>query len=418
MALQIFNTLSKRKEMFTPIQPGCIKMYVCGPTVYDDFHLGHARSAVVFDVIVRYLRVLGYGVTYVRNITDIDDKILRKARQQGGDYKVLTDRYIRRYTEDMHRLNIIPPDTEPRVSEFIPSIIEFILHLIQGGHAYSSGGNVYFAVQSFKKYGKLSGRIGQIASGRVNISQDINKKHQADFALWKKAEPTEPSWTSPWGFGRPGWHIECSAMSTKLLGRQFDIHGGGVDLMFPHHENEIAQSESLFNKIPATYWIHNGLVNIGSKKISKSLGNFQTLNELLQMYPPDAVRLYLLSKRYRHPIDFSHRHLSSAVQSMKRLYRLLSRIEAPTPIPSTIEKHRSPLLQKFCLAMDDDFNFPRALSVVFEAVRDINRKNPIKSNNDFLKHSDALKMSASDLLLICQNILGFSLNQPIFDCSG
>ena len=323
MAIHVYNTLTRQEERLNLISPGKVSLYVCGPTVYDDPHLGHARSAVVFDVITRYLKAKGHAVTYVRNLTDIDDKIIEKARQRNQDFKALGQYYTNRYHEAMRLLNVLAPDAEPKATEHIINIRDFISKLIQRGHAYQSGGNVYFAVESFKNYGRLSHRT--VPSISSNFSVEQGKRHPADFALWKEAKPEEPSWPSPWGPGRPGWHIECSAMSSRLLGENYDIHGGGADLVFPHHENEIAQSESLFGRTPANYWMHNGLVYIAGEKMSKSLGNALNLHSLLEIYRPEALRLFLLTKHYRHPVEVTHLALHEASVRLSKLYRFFSR---------------------------------------------------------------------------------------------
>ncbi|MFZ1986399.1 MAG: cysteine--tRNA ligase, partial [Desulfatitalea sp.] len=374
MAICIFNTLTRAKEPFIPIVPGKVGIYVCGPTVYDEPHLGHARSAVIYDVIRRYLKAKGYSVTCVRNVTDIDDKIIERACRQNRNYQNLSAHFLHRYHRAMGRLNVLGPDAEPKATDFIFPIHDFISRLILSGHAYRASGNVYFSVESFDGYGKLSGRTIPIVSEENMAPAETDKKHPADFALWKASKSQEPSWPSPWGPGRPGWHIECSAMSTGLLGEVFDIHGGGTDLIFPHHENEIAQSESISGKNPANYWVHNGLVHIHGEKMSRSLANSQTLNELLDIYTPEVLRLFLLSKRYGRPIEFSHHSIHTAGKSLARLHRFFSRFSEPATTPTKTGMHQGSLWARFCSAMDDDFNFPMALSVVFEGVRRINRQ--------------------------------------------
>lgn len=413
MTLRILNSLTGAKEPLDPLIPGRVKMYVCGPTVYDDPHLGHARNAVVFDVVIRYLKARGYRVTLVRNLTDIDDKILQKARRLKQDYRIVGNRYIYRYQEAMGRLNVAAPDSEPRATAFIPEMQDLIRKLIQKGHAYPTGGNVYFAVDSFQGYGRLSGRTNRLQGVDGQVSVPEEKKHPADFALWKAAAGQEPSWPSPWGPGRPGWHIECSAMSAALLGDVFDIHGGGADLIFPHHENEIAQSQCAFGKTPANCWMHNGLVNIGGRKISKSLSNSRKLTDLLEIYPPNAVRLFLLSKRYRHPLEFSHRSLGAAVRSFARLQRFFAIPNLWTTVPSETGKHPGSLWFRFCNAMDDDFNFPQALSVVFEGVRHVNRHLGNVSAGQALKNADSLKSVAAELLFMCREIIGLNFEPAV-----
>ncbi|MEE4112403.1 MAG: cysteine--tRNA ligase, partial [Desulfobacteraceae bacterium] len=307
--MRIYNTLTKSKETFEPVVPGQVRIYVCGPTVYDSCHVGHARSVVVFDVVVRYLRSMDYQVTYIRNFTDVDDKIINRANTIGMDAVQLAEKYIREFHRDMDALNVMRADQEPRVTEHIEEIIDIIANLVEKKAAYLVDGDVFYAVETFEDYGKLSGRklADMVAGSRVEIN--ANKRNPFDFVLWKAAKPGEPSWPSPWGEGRPGWHIECSAMSRRFLGETFDIHGGGKDLIFPHHENEIAQSEAAHGKPFARYWMHNGFVNIDNEKMSKSLNNFLMIKDILQSYHPETVRLFLLSSHYRSPIDFSDQHL-------------------------------------------------------------------------------------------------------------
>ena len=406
MTLRIFNTLTGTREPLAPLIPGNVKIYICGPTVYDDPHAGHGRSAVVYDVVARYLKARGYRVTLVRNLTDIDDKIVQKSRRLGQDYRILANRYIHRYQKTLGRLNVDAPDSEPRATAFIPEMLDLIGKLVQTGHAYPTGGNVYFAVDSFDRYGRLSGRTLRLpaSAGQKPIHQ--GKRHPADFALWKTTAPQEPSWPSPWGSGRPGWHIECSAMSAALLGEVFDIHGGGADLIFPHHENEIAQSESISGKTPANCWMHHGLLTTGGRKISKSRANSLKLADLLDAYPPGAVRLFLLSRRYRHPLEFSHRSLVAATQSFTRLQRFFAFFrKGPIPPVETGKRHGG-LWFRFCNAMDDDFNFPRALSVVFEGVRHINRHVSNTRSGQALDCTEDLKAIAGELFFMCKAILG------------
>lgn len=412
MAIHVHNTLSRKVEPLEPISPGKMGIYVCGPTVYDDPHLGHARSAVVFDVIVRYLKAKGFGVTYVRNITDIDDKIIEKARQNNQDVKAVSRYYTHRYQEAMRLLNVRDPDAEPKATDHILSMQDFVAKLIQGGHAYPSGGSVYFAVETFKTYGRLSGRSVQ-SSTIANENADGNgKKHPADFALWKSAKPGEPSWPSAWGLGRPGWHIECSAMSAKLLGETYDIHGGGMDLVFPHHENEIAQSESLFGKPPANSWIHHGLVFIDGGKMSKSLGNTLRLHDLLERFPPEALRLFLLSKQYRHPIEFSHPALQEASARWTRLNGFFSSNAHPAAESGQTAPRRGVLWNRFCRAMDSDFNFPMALSVVFEGIRHINRTAGNRPNSMGDAPSSGRADLVSDIFFVCRKVLGIAVEPP------
>ncbi len=418
MAMRIYNSLARGKQPLTPLVPGRVKIYVCGPTVYDEPHLGHARSAVVYDTIRRYLATKGHAVTYVRNITDIDDKIIEKACRQNQDYRNLGAYFLHRYHQAMDRLNVQVPDVEPKATDFIIPIQAFISRLMQNGHAYRRGGNVYFAVESFRGYGRLSGRTIQALAAEHRTPIETEKKHPADFALWKAGKPQEPSWPSPWGPGRPGWHIECSAMSAGLLGETFDIHGGGADLIFPHHENEIAQSESVFGKTPASYWMHNGLVQINGAKMSKSLGNSLMLNNLLDIYLPGAIRLLMLSKRYRHPLEFSPDSMRTAVKGFARLDRFFSRWIAPAAAPSERGKRPGSLWSQFCTAMDDDFNFPMALSVVFEGVRRINRQVGHISDARALENSGGLKRVAAELSFMCREILGFNFEPASEGAAG
>lgn len=366
--LKIYNSLTKQKELFIPIQPGTVRIYVCGMTVYDYCHLGHARVLVVFDVVVRYLRQLGYDVTYVRNITDIDDKIIARANERQEHFTELT----RRFTEAMHQdaaaLGVLPPDREPRATQSLPPIIRMIERLLQRGHAYvASNGDVYYDVSSFPTYGKLSGKNPEELRAGARVELNEAKDDPLDFALWKLAKPEEPSWDSPWGKGRPGWHIECSAMSTQELGAHFDIHGGGMDLQFPHHENEIAQSEGASGETFANVWMHNGFVRVNEEKMSKSLGNFFTVREILERYRPEEVRYFILTSHYRSPLNYSNAQLETARAALNRLYL------AMRGLPETLAKGGEPYADRFREAMDDDFNTPEALAVLFELVREINR---------------------------------------------
>jgi cysteinyl-tRNA synthetase len=412
MAIHAYNTMGRKVEPLEPISPGKMGIYVCGPTVYDDPHLGHARSAVVFDVIVRYFRARGFKVTYVRNITDVDDKIIAKARLQNQGFKTLGRYFTRRYHEAMQRLNVQPPDAEPKATDHIRSMQDFIAKLIQAGHAYLTGDNVYFAVETFKKYGRLSGRSVQSSAIPAENACTNAKKHPADFALWKSAKPGEPSWPSPWGPGRPGWHIECSAMSAHLLGEAYDIHGGGMDLVFPHHENEIAQSESLFGKPPANSWIHNGLVFIEGEKMSKSLGNALRLHDLLERYPPEALRFFLLSKQYRHPIEFSHPALQEASARWARLHQFFPGNAHTAAESDQTAPRRGVLWNRFCRAMDSDFNFPMALSVVFEGIRHVNRTAGNRPNSMDDAPSSGRADLVSDIFFVCRKVLGIAVEPP------
>ncbi|WP_166265657.1 cysteine--tRNA ligase [Marinobacter caseinilyticus] len=365
--IRIHNTLSQRKEEFKPLEDGKVRMYVCGMTVYDYCHLGHARVLVAFDVITRYLRHRGYHVNYVRNITDIDDKILRRADENGETFTALTDRMIDAMHEDERKLSILPPTEEPRATAFIDEIIAMIHVLISKDYAYEAdNGDVYFAVNAFEGYGKLSKKKLEdlLAGARVDVAEA--KRSPADFALWKAAKPGEVSWPSPWGDGRPGWHIECSAMSTCCLGNTFDIHGGGPDLMFPHHENEIAQSEAATGQPFARVWMHAGAVRVNKEKMSKSLGNFFTIREILDKYPAEVVRYFLVSSHYRSQVDYSEDNLVEASRTLTRLYQALRGLVPAKDVPETEHDRR------FLAAMDDDFNSPGAITALHAVVADIN----------------------------------------------
>ncbi|MGD9230284.1 MAG: cysteine--tRNA ligase, partial [Desulfobacterales bacterium] len=373
MALRVFNTLGGKKERFEPLKPGRVRMYVCGPTVYDDCHIGHARSVVVFDVIARYLKAKGYDVTYVRNFTDVDDKIIDKANQLGMDWKAVAEKYITEFYRDMDALNVERATIEPKATEHINQILKFVEKLIQKGFAYRINGDVYYSVEKFKEYGKLSGRRLEDMEAGARVDIDERKRNPFDFVLWKSSKPGEPAWESPWGMGRPGWHIECSAMSNEYLGETFDIHGGGKDLCFPHHENEIAQSESVSEKLFVKYWIHNGFVNINHEKMSKSLGNFLMIKDVLKKYHPETVRLFLLSNHYRSPIDFTDQALDEARKGLDKMYALLLRVDNIMGVESTQDIKSGDFWQQFCEAMDDDFNSARGIGIIFDMVRKVNR---------------------------------------------
>ena len=368
--LKIHNSLTKQKEIFTPRVPGKVGMYVCGMTVYDYCHIGHARVMVVFDVIARYLRVSGYDVTYVRNITDIDDKIIKRARENGESMAELTQRFITAMHEDSAALGVLPPNHEPRATTSIDEIIDMIQRLVARGYAYhAKNGDVYYDVSRFENYGALSGkRLEDLRAGE-RVAVDEGKDDPLDFVLWKSAKPGEPSWESPWGPGRPGWHIECSAMSTKCLGDHFDIHGGCMDLMFPHHENEIAQSEAATGHHFVNYWLHNGFVQVNEEKMSKSLGNFFTVREVLKHYPPEVVRYFILSSHYRSPLNYSEQNLDGAKASLDRLYTALR--DAPVSAATGNVDHAG-YVARFNAAMNDDFNTPEAIAVLFDLANALN----------------------------------------------
>ncbi|MBE0403138.1 cysteine--tRNA ligase [Halomonas citrativorans] len=368
--MQIYNTLTRRKEPFTPLVAGKVSMYVCGMTVYDYCHLGHARVMVAFDVITRYLRHRGYDVTYVRNITDIDDKILKRAEENGESITALTERMIDAMHEDEARLNVLPPSQEPRATGHIGDIVAMIETLIDKGFAYPAGnGDVYYRVRKFATYGKLNNRqLDDMRSG-ARVDVDIHKEDPLDFVLWKAAKPGEAHWSSPWGDGRPGWHIECSAMSTCCLGDTFDIHGGGPDLTFPHHENEIAQSEAATGKTYVNTWMHAGAVRVDQEKMSKSLGNFFTIRDVLAEHDPEVVRYLLVASHYRSAINYSVDSLVEARKSLTRLYTALDGVDSA----ARVEEVASPYRDRFTKVMDDDFNTPEALAVLFELAREVNR---------------------------------------------
>jgi len=368
--IRIYNTLTQQKETFTPIEPGKVRMYVCGMTVYDYCHLGHARVLVAFDVVTRYLRNRGYDVTYVRNITDIDDKILRRAEENGEPFTDLTERMIAAMHEDEARLGVLSPSAEPRATDYIAEIIAMINTLIESDHAYAAdNGDVYFSVESFEGYGKLSKKKLEdlLAGARIDVHEA--KRSPADFALWKAAGEGEVSWPSPWGNGRPGWHIECSAMSNRCLGDTFDIHGGGPDLLFPHHENEIAQSECATGHTFVNTWMHAGAIRVNKEKMSKSLGNFFTIREILESYPPEVVRFFLVSSHYRSQVDYSEDNLAEAGRSLARLYHALRGVVPANSgdVPETDHDRR------FVELMSDDFNCAGAISVLHALANDINQ---------------------------------------------
>ncbi|AFZ57078.1 cysteine--tRNA ligase [Anabaena cylindrica FACHB-243] len=400
MTLSIYNTLSRRQEQFTTVEPGKVKMYYCGVTVYDYCHLGHARACIVWDVVRRYLQFIGYDVRYIQNFTDIDDKILRRAREENSTMEAIADRYIQAYFEDMSRLGIKEADEYPRATHTMNGIQRLIHDLEQKGFAYPADGDVYYSVRNFAEYGKLSGRklddLQAGASERVNVedAEYQKKKDPFDFALWKAAKPSEPAWESPWGKGRPGWHIECSAMVRDRLGDTIDIHAGGADLIFPHHENEIAQSEAVTGKPLANYWLHNGMVKVDGEKMSKSLGNFITIRELLDRgVDPMAVRLFVMMAQYRKPIDFTDEAILAATNGWHTLkegllfgYQHSKELGTEKIISSSASSSLSPVtchlspntyVERFKEAVDDDFNFPGGLAVIFELAKELIREGNI-----------------------------------------
>jgi cysteinyl-tRNA synthetase len=412
MTIQIYNTLGRKKERFETLEPGRVQMYVCGPTVYDSCHIGHARSVVVFDVIARYLRSQGYVVTYVRNFTDVDDKIINKANELGIDSKEVAEKYIAEFYADMDALKVERAAIEPRATEHIDDIIEIVEKLINKGFAYQVENDVYFAVELFSNYGKLSGRKLEEMEAGARVDVDKRKRNPFDFALWKSAKPEEPSWESPWGKGRPGWHIECSAMIYALLGETIDIHGGGRDLAFPHHENEIAQSEAAFGKHFVKYWVHNGFINIDQEKMSKSLGNFQMIKDVLKSYHPEAVRMFLLSNHYRSPIDFTDKAMDESSTGLDKIYKLLERIEKRVgPLSGTEVDSKGAVWKDFSEAMNDDFNTARGTGVLFGAVREINRLLDEKLDNLSTEVEKTVKSGRADILKI-GSILGMFSESP------
>ncbi len=428
--MQVFNSLTNKKEELKPINPGKIGIYTCGVTVYDLCHIGHARSIIAFDVIFRYLEYKGYNVVFVRNFTDIDDKIINKANQLGVPFNEVSEKYIKEYYIDIGKLNIKKSTYEPKATEHINDMIEFVKVLIDKGYAYEVDGDVYFEVQKFKDYGKLSKKNIEdlMAGARIEVSE--KKKNPLDFALWKKSKENEPFWDSPWGKGRPGWHLECSVMSMKYLGETFDIHGGGKDLIFPHHENEIAQSEAFSGKTFANYWIHNGFVNINKEKMSKSLGNFLTIREVTERIHPDILRFFLLTSHYRSPIDFSEENIKNAANgymrlnySLDKLYTILNGKDIPSKDVNlkNLTKAQKKLFNKlnetkenFMSAMDDDFNTAQAIGYIFDFLPDLNKiiyMPNINLNEDLL----TLLMMVKEFFKDISKILGlFSITPNDF----
>jgi len=418
--MKIYNTLTGKKEEFIALSPNKVGMYACGVTVYDHCHIGHARSAVVFDVIRRYLKYKGFDVKYVRNFTDIDDKIINRAKQEGIAWDAVAGKYTEEYYKDMEMLGVARADTEPKATEHIPEIINIVRGLIEKGFAYEADGSVYFAVDKFSGYGKLSGRDKEEMMAGARVGVDERKRNPLDFVLWKRSKEGEPFWDSPWGPGRPGWHIECTAMSIKHLGDSFDIHGGGADLLFPHHENEIAQSEAFTGKPFAKIWVHNGFITIDKEKMSKSLGNFFTIKEVLDRYDPEVLRFFLLSTHYRSPIEFSDEQLREAESSLDRYYTTAVRINdflekeydtggEQSKAGKVFEETLLSFRGKFDEAMDDDFNTALALGHVFELIREANR---------FLDHKPSgskdsgLPLKTKELLREAGDILNLFKRSP------
>ena len=414
--------MNRAKEEFEPLTPGKVRMYVCGMTVYDMCHVGHARSQIVFDTIFRYLRHKGYEVTYARNFTDIDDKIIKRSQETGENWKDISGKYIDEFYKDMDSLGLLRPTIEPKATEHIDDIVGMVSKLVDQGVGYEVDGDVYFEVNKFPGYGKLSKRNVKDMMAGARIEVDERKRSPMDFALWKSSKPEEPSWDSPWGPGRPGWHIECSAMSCKHLGETFDIHGGGKDLVFPHHENEIAQAEAANHKPFVRYWMHNGFVNINSEKMSKSLGNFFTIRQVLELYPPEAVRLFVLSSHYRSPIDYSDQALAETMSGLDRLYAgweaLLEHApdQKPKVDPDDIKGPAGQIAENieqfdkhFEQAMDDDFNTAKAIGHMFELVRQINSIVDLKKKTI---GRDALLYRCKEMFESFREVLGLPIRTP------
>ncbi|MBW1690950.1 MAG: cysteine--tRNA ligase [Deltaproteobacteria bacterium] len=419
MPLRLYNSASRKKELFKPIKEGHVGIYVCGVTVYDVCHIGHARSAIVFDVLVRYLKARGFKVTYVRNFTDVDDKIIERSKQTGEDTTTLAERHIELFYRDMHALGVLDADVEPRATEHIEGMIDMVSRLVDKGYAYVVDGDVYFSVETFDQYGQLSGRNLEDMVAGARIAVDEKKRNPLDFVLWKGAKPGEPKWESPWGEGRPGWHMECSVMACKYLGANFDIHGGGRDLIFPHHENERAQSMAANGVDFANWWVHNGFLTVESEKMSKSLGNFITIQDALASYHPQELRLFLLSTHYRSPLDFSRSGLREARSGIVRIFRTLKRLEEligpyhrdsdEIAAPSLAATETDDLKRRFIGVMDDDLNTAAALGLLFDKVHELNRLLDSSVNNKDLR--SRLKRER-DALIECAASLGLLWDRP------
>jgi len=404
VALKIYSSLTREKSDFVPVVQGRVGLYVCGVTVYSDSHIGHARSAIVFDVVSRYLRASGYDVNYVRNFTDIDDKIINRANAEKRDWKEIGETYIASFREDMAALGVLPPTREPRATEHIGDMIAIIEELIRKGCAYRVDGSVYFSVSKDRSYGELSGRTPDEMMAGARVEVDERKKDPLDFALWKESKPGEPAWDSPFGKGRPGWHIECSTMSIKYLGNPFDMHGGGKDLVFPHHENERAQAECATGRRFVNYWVHNGFVTMDREKMSKSLGNILLIKDFLKRYHADVLRLFFLSAHYRNPVDYSEKAIDNADSALRRLYATLERasgIGTPSAAPPVSNDEIDGLEKSFYAAMDDDFNTAFALSYVFDLQTALNRMMDEDGQTNL-----PLILKGRDLLLSLANTLG------------
>ncbi len=400
--MKIYNTFTRKKEEFIPVESGKIKMYVCGPTVYNYFHIGNARPFLFFDVVRRYFEFIDYKVTFTQNITDIDDKLIEQSIKEKVPVKTIAAKYIDAFYEDLSALEIGKVDHQPRATEFVDEMITLIKDLEKKGYAYENNGDVYFAVNNFKNYGKLSGKKIEDLKTGARVEANLQKKNPADFTLWKKSKAGEPKWQSPWGEGRPGWHTECVVMSRKYLGDTFDIHGGGIDLIFPHHENEIAQAEASRNKRFVNYWMHNGYLNIEGQKMSKSLNNFFTARDILKKYKPEAIRFFFLSKHYRSPIDFNEAIIIESSKAVEGFYQVLKQVDYLSFSDEKIEyeKQQIELIKKFKEAMDDDFNSAKAIAVLFEIEKKI--KNPTIENSS--------KKQFARLLVELGLVLGFFQN--------
>lgn len=418
--MEVYNTIARRKQVFQPKEPGKVGIYVCGPTTYNYIHLGNARPLVFFDTVRRYFEYKGYAVTYIQNFTDMDDKIINRAGEEGIEPLALSSKYIEEYYKDADSLNVRRADKHPKVSEHIPDIIAMVKQLVQNGTAYVVDGDVYFEVRKFAGYGKLSGRNPDDMKAGARIDVDARKRDPMDFALWKSAKPGEPFWDSPWGPGRPGWHIECSAMSLKYLGTNFDIHGGGFDLVFPHHENEIAQSEAATGEPFVRYWMHNGFITINEEKMSKSLGNFSLVRDILAKYPPELIRFFLLSTHYRNPLDFDDEKLSAAGRGLERIRTsvrlLLEALAKPAGkesagIDADFSASLDSLKGLFEAAMDDDFNTALAIGIIFDLAREVNiavqQLGPVLSPAD-----RGLLLKAKGLFEMFNEVMGFFKVDP------
>lgn len=422
--MKLYNTLTKKKEEFIPIVPGEVSMYVCGPTVYNFFHIGNGRTFIVFDTIRRYFEYRGYKVNFVQNFTDIDDKMIKKANEENTTVKEIGDKYINEYYTDADALNIERATVNPRATEFIDDIIEFVSALIDKGYAYEVDGDVYFRTKKFDGYGKLSGKNIEDLQAGARISVDERKEDPMDFAIWKSQKPGEPAWECPWGMGRPGWHIECSCMAKKLLGETIDIHAGGMDLAFPHHENEVAQSEALTGKTFANYWMHSAFVNVDNQKMSKSLNNFFTAREILEKYDADVIRFLMLSGHYRIQINFSQELLESAKSSVDRLYNAIGNLENLEDEVTREEMNEeevnyleslSKYREKFIEKMDDDFNTADAITVLFELSKDLNTNVTINSSKELVVNSLKLLRELGNPLGILQKSTKGSIESEIED---